>query len=157
MRLHQVEADKDDTAPKALACYGLLRADTGGMMLRFVSGRPASQVTEDFLGWVCQQLAGEGKKALQLIWNNASWHISGRVRGWIRAHNRLVKKEGGVRIISCPLPVNAPWLNRIEAKWVHDKRAIIEADRKLTGEEEIERVRNYYDREPLERLTQHVP
>ena len=36
---------------EALACYGLLRADTGAMLLRFVEGRPVSQVTEDFLGW----------------------------------------------------------------------------------------------------------
>jgi hypothetical protein len=39
--------------PEALACYGLLRADTGAMLLRFVEGRPVSQVTEDFLGWLC--------------------------------------------------------------------------------------------------------
>ena len=156
MRLHQVQADKEDTAPKALACYGLLRADTGGMMIRFVRGRPVSGVTEGFLGWVCEQLAGEGKKALLLVWDNASWHVSGRVRAWIRAHNRLVKTQGGVRIISCPLPVKAPWLNRIEAKWVHGKRAIIEPDRKLTGNEVMERVCDYYGCERLESLSQHV-
>src|SRR5207248_4789994 len=39
--------------PEALACYGLLRADTGAMLLRFVEGRPVSQVTEDYLGWLC--------------------------------------------------------------------------------------------------------
>src|SRR5258707_11230290 len=32
---------------EALACYGLLRADTGAMLLRFVEGRPVSRVTED--------------------------------------------------------------------------------------------------------------
>src|SRR5262249_34395550 len=49
--LHLVEqpADKSDPDPKALACYGLLRDDTGAMLLRFVEGRPVSQVTEDFL------------------------------------------------------------------------------------------------------------
>ena len=92
-----------------------------------------------------------------MIWDNASWHISGRVRAWIKAHNRRVKKEGGVRILSCWLPVKAPWLNRIEAKWVHGKRAIIEPERKLTGDEVIERVCDYYGCERLERLSQHVP
>ena len=42
LRLLQREADKADPDPKALSCYGLLRADTGGMLLRFVDGRPVS-------------------------------------------------------------------------------------------------------------------
>src|SRR3954470_7790782 len=46
MRLHEPGPDPVEGA-KALACYGILRADTGGMMLRFVAGRPVSQVTED--------------------------------------------------------------------------------------------------------------
>jgi hypothetical protein len=66
-RLHQLEAEKDDPDPKALACYGLLRGDTGGMLLRFVEGRPVSQVTEEFLAWACERLAAEGKRALLLI------------------------------------------------------------------------------------------
>ena len=43
LRLHEPSADAADHAPKALACYGLLRADTGGMLLRFVDGRPVSR------------------------------------------------------------------------------------------------------------------
>lgn len=58
--------------PAALAGYGVLRQDTGGMMLRFVDGRPVSQVTEDFLAWVCQTLAAEGKKVVVLVWDNAA-------------------------------------------------------------------------------------
>ena len=56
MRLHE-PADAEDRDPKALACYGTLRGDTGGMLLRFVAGRPVSQVTEDFLAWACARLA----------------------------------------------------------------------------------------------------
>ena len=138
-----------------MACYGLLRADGGGMMVRFVDGRPVSQVTEDYLSWVCERLAGGGKRALLLVWDNASWHISKRVRSWIKEHNRQAKAEGGVRIVSCPLPVKAPWLNRIEPKWVHGKRAIVEPDRPLTAAEVVDRVCAYYDCEPLERLAQH--
>src|SRR5579875_2781347 len=73
---------------EALACYGLLRADSGQMLLRFVEGRPVSQVTEDFLSWLCQRFAAEGKKVFVLVWDNASWHVSKRVRRWIGAHNR---------------------------------------------------------------------
>ena len=79
----------------------MLRADTGGMLLRFVQGRPVSQVTEDFLAWVGERLAAEGKKALLLVWDNAPWHVSRAVRSWIRAHNRRVKwSKRGVRIIN---------------------------------------------------------
>ena len=113
---------------EALACYGLLRADTGAMLLRFVEGRPVSQVTEDFLAWLCERFAAEGKKVFVLVWDNASWHVSQRVRRWIGAHNRRVKREGGLRIRVCYLPVKAPWLNPIEPKWLHGKRAIVEPD-----------------------------
>jgi hypothetical protein len=156
LRLHEPPAKAEDPDPKALACYGLLRGDTGGMLLRFVAGRPVSQVTEDFLAWVCEQLAAEGKTALLLIWDNAAWHVSARARGWIRAHNRRAKVEGGVRIVACHLPVKAPWLNAIEPKWVHGKRAIVEPGRRLTAAEVVERVCGYYGCERLDRLTQQV-
>ena len=156
MRLRQLEAVRDDPDPKALACYGLLRADNGAMMVRFVEGRPVSQVTEDFLAWACDRLASEGKRALLLIWDNASWHVSQRVRAWIKAHNRWAKAEGGVRIVACYLPIKAPWLNAIEPKWVHGKRAIIEPERKLTAAEVEGRVCGYYGCEPIDRLTQQL-
>jgi hypothetical protein len=154
LRLHEPPTDAADRDPKALACYGLLRGDTGGMLLRFVQGRPVSQVTEDFLAWTCERLAAEGKRALLLVWDNASWHASQRVRAWIKAHNRRAKAEGGVRIVSCPLPIKAPWLNAIEPKWVHGKRAIVEPDRKLTAVEVVDRVCGFYGCEQLEPLAQ---
>src|SRR5947209_16513324 len=104
MRLHELTPPRDDPDRKALCCYGLFRPDTGGMLLRFVDGRPVSQVTTDYLGWVCERLAAEGKKALLLVWDNASWHVSKLVRSWTQEHNRRVKKEGGVRVVVCQLP-----------------------------------------------------
>jgi transposase len=156
LHLEEVRAGRDDTEPKALSCYGLWQPDVKRMLLRFVDGRPVSQVTEDFLGWVSVELAREGKKALLLVWDNASWHLSQRVRAWIKKHNRQAKGGGGVRIVVCQLPVKAPWLNRIEAKWVHGKRAILEADRALTGQEVKDRVCEYYDCQQLEPLKQNV-
>src|SRR4051812_42300494 len=156
MRLHEPAAEDVGPEAKAVAWYGLLRADTGGMMLRFVQGRPVSQVTEDFLAWACARLAAEGKRALLLVWDNAAWHVSRRARSWIKAHNRRAKAEGGVRIVACYLPVKAPWLNAIEPKWVHGKRAIIEPDRKLTAAEVMDRVCGYYGCEKLDRLSQQV-
>jgi transposase len=156
LRLVEQSVPKADTDPKALSCYGLLRADTGRMMLRFVTGRPVSQVTEDYLAWVCGRLAAEGKAALLLVWDNAAWHVSNRVRAWIKAHNRKARREGGVRIVVCFLPVKSPWLNPIEPKWAHGKKAIVEPDRLLTAAEVRERVRVYYDCDPEAPLAQHT-
>src|SRR5262249_24983338 len=102
--------------PKALACYGMLSVSTGRMYLRFVSGRPVSQVTTDFLEWLCEQVQAEGKRRLVLIWDNASWHVSRHVRTWIREHNQAVLHEAqngqpDVRIIPCWLPTKSPSLN----------------------------------------------
>ena len=150
LRLVERDAGRSDLDPKALSCYGLLRADTGGMLLRFVAGRPVSQVTEDFLAFLSSRLAAAGKRALLLVWDNASWHISRRVRDWVRAHNRRAKAEGGVRIVACRLPVKSPWLNPIEPKWAHGKRAVVEPDRLLSAQEVRDRVCAYYgcDQEP---------
>ena len=145
--------------PEALACYGLLRADTGAMLLRFVEGRPVSQVTEDFLGWLGERFAAEGKKVFVLVWDNASWHISKRVRRWIGQHNRQVKHKGGCKIRVCGLPVKAPWLNPIEPKWLHGKRAIAEPERKLAPEEIKQRVHDHYHcipQEPLKQIKQNA-
>src|SRR4051812_48243349 len=99
------------------------------MLLRFVQGRPVSAVTTDFLAWVVERLSEAGKKALLLVWDNATWHGSQIVKVWITAHNRKVRQGGGVRIVVCPLPTKSPWLNPIEAKWLHGKRPILETER----------------------------
>jgi len=153
-RLVEQDRPGSDTDPKALCCYGVLRGDTGGMLVRFVAGRPVSQVTEDFLAWACDRLAAEGKKALLLVWDNASWHISRRVRSWVKAHNQRAKREGGVRIVACRLPVKSPWLNAIEPKWAHGKRAIVEPDRLRAAHEVKDRVCAYYSCEQSEPLEQ---
>ena len=144
LRLHPRPRPAKGDGPQAVACYGVLRLDTGGLLLRFVAGRPVSQVTEDFLAWVCGRLAAAGKRVLALVWDNAAWHISKRVRAWTRAHNRRVKREGGCKLRVCHLPVKAPWLNRIEPKWVHAKRAVVEPARKLSVEEIKQRVCDYF-------------
>jgi hypothetical protein len=69
--LQELSADKNDPDPKALACYGMLSALSGRMHLRFVSGRPVSQVTTNFLEWLCERVQAENKRVLVLIWDNA--------------------------------------------------------------------------------------
>ncbi len=161
LRLQELTTNKDDPDPKALACYGMLSADNGRMHLCFVSGRPVSQVTTDFLEWLCEQVQAQGKGVLVLIWDNASWHVSKQVRTWLRQHNQTVlheaqKGKAGVRIMPCWLPTKSPWLNRIEPKWVRGKRAIVEPARLLTAQELKQRVCDYFGGEPLESLTQKI-
>ena len=115
------------------------------MLLRFVARRPISTETTAFLAWCSAQLAAQGLTAVLLIWDNASWHISHEVRTWLWQHNRKVKQTGqGVRILACRLPSKSPWLNPIEPKWVHGKRAIVEPDRLLSAQEIMDRVYTYY-------------
>jgi hypothetical protein len=153
LRLVEQSVANDDPDPKALAAYGLLLPSTDELWLRFVDGRPVSVITTAFLDDCCDRLTARGKMALLLVWDNASWHISQAVKGWIRTHNHQVKQDGrGIRILACPLPVKAPWLNPIEPKWVHGKRAVVEPARLLSAAELEERVCAYFDSHPQDRL-----
>jgi DDE superfamily endonuclease len=149
LRLQELERATDDRDPKALACYGLLvrrrPQHFDQLLLRFVAGRPVSAVTTDFLAGCSDRLAVQGITGLFLIWDNASWHKSQHVRDGIRAHHRDVKRPGlGVRFIPCRLPSKSPWLNPIEPKWVHGKRAVAEPARMLSADELEQRVCTYY-------------
>lgn len=147
-RLIEPSVAKDDPDRKALACYGTLlscpatpAALPEPVWLRFVQDRPISALTIGFLEWICAKLQTLGMAVWCLIWDNASWHLSHAVRTWIEAHNRQVKQTGqGVRILPCYLPVKSPWLNRIEPRWRHAKRRLVEPDRLLSAAEVEERV-----------------
>jgi len=157
LRLGVHVADRTDPEPKALACYGLWLPARTQMLLRFVDGRPVSAVTCAFLAWAAEHLAAEGVRVLALIWDNASWHISREVRVWIRRHNHEVKRTGrGCRLLVCRLPTRSPWLNPIEPKWVHGKRAIVEPERKLAAAELQQRLCQYYRAPLLHPLAQQV-
>ena len=157
----------EDNTAKALACYGLylpeapakqqseqIKQQSEQMLLRFVAGRPVSGVTCAFLEWVCAGVAAMGKAVLVLFWDNASWHISRQVQQWIKAHNKAAKQHGGLRLLVHRLPTKSPWLNRIEPKWVHGKRAVLEPERVLSAQELAGRLCGYYACEHLEHLKQ---
>lgn len=139
---------KEDPDPKALACYGILLSCPAApiplpepVWLRFVQGRPVSDLTIQVLAWACGTLQALGKTVWCVSWDNASWHRSRAVRIWIQRHNRQVNQTGqGIRLLPCSLPVTSPWLNRIEPYWVHAKRRIVEPDRLLSAAEVEERV-----------------
>ena len=163
LRLVEQRPVKDDPDPKALAAYGMLvRSKRSGarggweqrVWLRFVEGRPVSPITTQFLGWCCDKLAAEGKKALLLIWDNASWHKSKFVKNWIASHNRHLRETGlGVRIVVCFLPKKSPWLNPIEPMWIHGKRKVVEPDGLLSAYELADRVCAVFDCPHYEHLS----
>jgi len=141
LRLVQRSLAKDDPEPKAISCYGLHLPEIGETWIRFVDGRPVSPITTRFLEWSLEKLEEAGKKVLLLVWDNASWHVSREVRRWLGRHNRRVKGSGdGVRIVSCLLPKQSPWLNVIEPKWVHAKRKVVEPEALLGAHELADRV-----------------
>lgn len=140
VRLVEQTVAPDDPDPKALAGYGLYLPAGDEVWLRFVAGRPVSARTTEFLAWCAERLAACGARALLLVWDNAGWHVSAAVRAWLHAHNRHVKREGGVRILSCFLPSKSPWLNPIEPKWRHAKPRVVEPDRLLSAAELEQRV-----------------
>lgn len=148
LRLIEKQRAPNDRNPKALACYGVLLQGPAmvadQVWVRFATGQPVSDLTTQFLAWCCSKLAAVGVRAWVLIWDNASWHTSQQVRTWIRTHNRSVKQTGGVRIVPCLLPTKSPWLNPIEPKWLHGKRAVLEPARVLTTDELEARVYAYY-------------
>jgi hypothetical protein len=157
LRLGLHTVDRTDPDPKALACYGLWLPARERMLLRFVDGRTVSPGTCTFLAWAAEHLAAEGVRVLAPIWDNASWHISREVRDWIRTHNRDAKRTGhGCRLLVGRLPSRSPWLNPIEPKWVHGKRAVVEPERKLAAAELKQRLCEHYRSQLLPSLAQEV-
>jgi hypothetical protein len=74
LRLVEQSWQKDDPDPKALASYGVLWQDGPAehprreqMTLRFVTGRPVSAITMQFLDWCCESLRKRGKTNWLLI------------------------------------------------------------------------------------------
>lgn len=154
--LEEKQRDKEDPEPKAMACYGIWCPALVLMLLRFVCGRPVSNLTCQYLDWAKQEVQKLGKKVLVLIWDNATWHRSKLVRHWIGKENIKAKREGGVRLIICFLPVKSPWLNAIEPKWVHAKRAIVEPIKVLSTQEMKVRICEYFGCELLEPLAKQT-
>ena len=117
---------------KAIACFGAVRQDSDARFLYFCDGQPDTEriilVLQRFLA-VARR---EKKRVLAIIWDRASWHKSKKLRRWLCEHNQAAKREGDVRLLTCLLPVKSPWLNPMEAHWVHAKRKIAEPDGQLS-------------------------
>jgi hypothetical protein len=157
LRLEELQADKDDPDPKALCCYGLLRADTEAIWLRFVQGRPGEPGHRRFPGL---DLRAAGRRRAP------SAFVSLGQRGLAQEESGCAPGSGRTTGGSNARAACASWsvacrsrargANRIEPYWVHGKRAILEADRKLTAAETVERVCAYFGCENFPPLAQQL-
>ena len=94
------------------------------------------------------------KKVMVLIWDNAPWHCSNRIRKWIRLYNQQAKQLGEVRLLVHWLPKQSPWLNPIEPFWGHAKRRVCEPSGNLSMAELKRRIRAQFDALALDDLLQ---
>jgi transposase len=148
--LQMVKREAPETeADKALACYGAVRHDTQEVCFSFSPSRPVSEETWKFVLALLAMARTEGKQVLVIIWDNAGWHLSKRLRQWIRHHNQTAKLTGDVRLLTHLLPLKSPWLNPIEPRWVHAKRAICEPDGDLSVDETKRRLCAHFGTQPL--------
>ena len=148
LRLVQREPKRGEKE-KALACFGAVRQDTDQVYLYFSNGQPNSEQMWVFIVALLAIARQEGKKVVVLIWDNASWHKSQRIEQWIRDYNRRAKAEGDVRLLTHLLPSKSPWLNPIEPRWIHAKRATCEPDGDLPSTELRRRLCQHFNTEPL--------
>ena len=139
----------DAEVDQALACYGAVRQDTQQVYFSFSDTRPVSETTWAFVQALLQVARQEGKRVLVIIWDNAGWHLSKRLRQWIRQYNRAAKQAGDVRLLTHLLPLKSPWLNPIEPRWVHAKRAICEPNGDLSVTETKRRLSTHFGTQPL--------
>lgn len=144
----QRDADRGEKN-KALACFGAVRQDTHQVWLSFSDGQPNSLQTWLFVMGLLSVARQENKTVLVIIWDNASWHKSKIIRRWIHDYNQLAKAHNEPRLLVHRLPTQSPWLNPIEPRWLHAKRAVCEPDDDLIPGELRRRICNYFDTVPL--------
>ena len=137
------------TPDTALACFGAVRQDTQETYLYFAPGQPNSEQMWLFIIGLLVVARQESKKVVVLLWDNATWHKSQRLRQWIRLYNQAAKKAGEPRLLTWLLPLQSPWLNPIEPRWVHAKRAVCEPDGELTAPELKRRLATHFGTQPF--------
>ena len=95
-------------------------------------------------------------RVLALVWDNASWHISQEVRAWSGTTTVGLRPPAPAAASWSPPTQQEPWLNAIEPKWVHGKRAVVEPERKLGAAELKQRLCEHYRSPLLQPLAQQV-
>ena len=122
------------------------------MFLDFARGHPNSEQMWAFIIQLLAVTRQLGRKVLVLIWDNAPWHTSRRIRQWIHWYNQAAKYTGDVRLLVFWLPKKSPWLNPIEPRWGHAKKHVCEPSGILAMPELKRRICAYFQTEPLAHL-----
>lgn len=138
-----------DEIEKALACFGAVHQETRQTYLYFCDGQPNSEQTWLFIMALLARARQEAICVVVLIWDNATWHKSKRLRGWIRSYNLAAKNMGQPRLLTFLLPRKSPWLNPIEPRWAHAKRKTCEPEDVLSALELKRRLAAHFDTEPF--------
>ncbi len=120
----------------------------------FAQGYPNSEQMWWVIVRLLRQATQRGKKVMVLIWDNAPWHCSTRIRQWIRTYNQQAKQVGEVRLVVHWLPIKCPWLNPIEPYWGHAKRRVCEPSGNLSVAELRRRIRAQFKALTLDELFQ---
>ncbi len=148
--LHLVQRDpRRGEKDQALACFGAVRQETQQVYLHFSEGQPDSEQMWVFIMGLLDIARQEDKEVVVMLWDNASWHKSQRIRQWIRTYNRAAKRVGEPRLLTHLLPVKSPWLNPIEPHWIHAKRATCQPDGELSACELRQRLCEYFETDPI--------
>lgn len=132
------------TIDKAVSCFGALCQELDDIFLDFAQGYPNSEQMWWFIIKLLQLARQQQRRVLVLIWDNAPWHTSKRIREWIRAYNQAAKVAGEVRLLVFWLPRKSPWLNPIEPHWGHAKKHVHEPTGDLPTPELKRRVAAYF-------------
>ena len=128
LRLVQRSVAKDDPEPKAISCYGLYLPETRRDVAE-IRGRQTRELHNDAVPLVVLREARSGGQEVPAS------HLGQRFLAHLQRAQALARQTQppqskraaqGVRIVSCLLPKQSPWLNAIEPKWVHGKRKVVE-------------------------------
>ena len=137
------------TPDRAITCFGGWCEEDQQVYLDFANGYPNSEQMWGFIIHLLALARQKGKRVLVLIWDNAPWHTSKRIKAWIRLYNREAKRRGEVRLLVHWLPLKSPWLNPIEPRWGHAKKHVCEPSGKLEARELKRRICAYFQTQPL--------
>ena len=80
--------------------------------------------TWQHLKGVIRRYAGQGVRALVILWDNAPWHVAAWLHRLLTRYNRWAKRHGRLRVLLFALPRKAPWLMPLEAVFRQTKRAV---------------------------------
>ena len=134
---------------KAICCFGALCQELDQVFFDFAIGHPNSESMWAFIIHLLAIARQHDRKVLALIWDRAPWHLSKRLKQWIRWYNQCAKLLGEVRLLVFWLPTKSPWLNPIEPHWGHAKKHVCEPSGDLEANELMRRIGVYFDDEPL--------